>query len=49
VKDSTALVLGVAALVASLWLQTQNTALNQNLNQCRVEFEAFKEGIIYGK
>ncbi|MGI2909024.1 hypothetical protein [Tolypothrix sp. VBCCA 56010] len=46
-SDPTSLFLGVAALSIAIWLHIKNTELHAALVQCRSDFQAFKEGVLY--
>lgn len=48
-SDATPIFLGVAALVVAIWLHIKNAELQTALNQCRSDFQSFKEGVLYGK
>jgi hypothetical protein len=48
-SDPTPIFLGVAALVVAIWLHIKNTELQTALVQCHSDFQAFKEGVLYGR
>jgi len=45
--DATLTFLGVAALVVAIWFHNQSNDSQTALNQCRSDFQAFKEGVLY--
>jgi hypothetical protein len=47
--DATPIFLGVAALAVALWLHMKNSELQAQLNDCRSQFQGFKDGVIYGR
>lgn len=47
--DTTPIFLGVAAVAVALWLHVKNADSQAALNQCHSDFQAFKEGVFYGK
>ena len=49
-KDATPITLGVAVTAAAaLYFFIQNIYLRQQINDCQVKHEGFKEGVIYAK
>jgi hypothetical protein len=47
--DITPVLLGVAVFATAYWFHTTNTDLQTQLNNCHVEFQSFKEGVVYGR
>jgi len=41
--------LAVAGILTALWMYTQNMQLQQQLTNCKSEFEGFKQGVIYSR
>ena len=48
-KDATPTILGVAAIAVALHFFNQNNELKQQINTCQLQFQGFKEGVIYGR
>lgn len=48
-SDATAILLAVAALATTAYVQFNKTELQNNLNQCQAEYQGFKDGVMYGK
>lgn len=48
-SDATALLLAVAALATTAYVQFGKSELQKNLSQCRIEYQGFKDGVMYGK
>lgn len=47
-KDATPILLGVAtAICGYLHLVNENSNLKQQIDSCRLEYEGFKQGVIY--
>lgn len=46
-KDATPILLGVAATAATLYFFNENSNLKQQINSCQLEYEGFKQGVIY--
>ena len=43
------LFLAIAGILVALWMYNQNVQLQQQLNDCKSEFEGFKQGVIYSR
>lgn len=48
-SDATPIFLGVAALVVAIWFHNPSNDSQTALNQCRSDFQAFKDGVLYGR
>jgi hypothetical protein len=48
-SDATAILLAVAALATTAYVQFGKSELQNQLNQCRIEYQGFKDGVMYGK
>ena len=46
-KDATPILLGVAAVAVALYFFNENSNLKQQIDSCRLEYEGFKQGVIY--
>lgn len=48
--DATALLIAVAALLATTaYTQFNKSELQNKLSQCQIEFQGFRDGVMYGK
>ena len=49
-SDATALLIAVAALLATTaYIQFGKIELQNKLNQCQIEYQGFRDGVMYGK
>ncbi|NJL78347.1 MAG: hypothetical protein HC836_42485 [Richelia sp. RM2_1_2] len=48
-KDINPYFLAVAGILVALYFFNENTELKQQINSCQLQFEGFKEGVIYGR
>jgi hypothetical protein len=47
--NTTALLLAVVAIATAAYLQFSKNELSERLTSCQIQYQGFKDGVMYGK